>query len=66
MQKISKIALMMGNNSFIGREYASNLIINNINFEILIFGKRLILAMKFIFTVNIPNMEKLCLLGDHF
>tara|TARA_Y100000590_G_scaffold358169_1_gene413402 strand:+ start:4827 stop:5534 length:708 start_codon:yes stop_codon:yes gene_type:complete len=41
MQKISKIALMMGNNSFIGREYASNLIINNINFEILIFGKRL-------------------------
>ena len=41
MRKIKKIALMMGNNSFIGREYASNLITNNINFEILIFGKRL-------------------------
>ena len=34
MRKIKKIALMMGNNSFIGREYASNLITNNINFEI--------------------------------
>ena len=28
MRKIKKIALMMGNNSFIGREYASNLITN--------------------------------------
>lgn len=34
------VVLIMGNNSYVGREYASQLIKKNINFEIVIVGKR--------------------------
>ena len=40
-KKENKIALIMGNNSFIGREYASYLIKEKINFDIIILGKKL-------------------------
>ena len=41
MRNTKNIALLMGNNSYVGREYASRLIIQNVNFDILIFGKKL-------------------------
>ena len=36
----------MGNNSFIGREYASYLIKEKINFDIIILGKNLRIKLK--------------------
>ncbi len=41
MRNNKSIALLMGNNSYVGREYANRLIKQKVNFDILIFGKKL-------------------------
>lgn len=68
LKKENKIVLIMGNNSFIGREYASYLIKEKINFEIIILGKKLENKIEKIRTKGIwrPQLQSKILKNRNF